>query len=114
MPHAEAGKLRILAVASDARMPEFAQVPTAIENGFSRLSGDYWAGIVAPAGTPEWIIGKLNKTINEVMRSSEIESALSKLGAQASLCSPEEFTTFLAAERQKWSSIIEMAGIRVD
>ena len=114
LPHAEVGKLRILAVASDDRMPQSPQVPTAIETGFSRLSGDYWAGIVAPAGTPERIIERLNKAVNEVMRSSEIESALSKLGAQVSLGSPQEFATFLAAERQKWSSIIQTAGIRLD
>jgi tripartite-type tricarboxylate transporter receptor subunit TctC len=114
LPQAEAGKLRIVAVASDARIRQSPDVPTMIESGFDNLTGDYWAGIVAPAGTPASIIDKLNIAINDIMQSSEIEAALSKLGAQASLGSPQEFATFLAADRMKWSSIIETAGIRID
>jgi tripartite-type tricarboxylate transporter receptor subunit TctC len=114
LPQAEAGKLRIVAVASDARVRQSPDVPTTIESGFDNLTGDYWAGIVAPAGTPASIIDKLNIAINDIMQSSEIEAALSKLGAQASLGSPQEFATFLAVERGKWSSIIQTAGIRVD
>ena len=114
LPQAEVGKLRVLAVAGDARISQSPGVPTAIESGFAHLSGDYWIGIVAPAGTPERVTGKLNATINDIMRSSDIEVALSKLGAQASLGTPVEFRAFLAAERLKWSSIIQTAGIKID
>ena len=114
LPQAEAGKLRIVTVAGDERLPQSPNVPTTIESGFANVTGDYWAGIVAPVGTPASIIGKLNNALNDIMRSREVEAALTKLGAQASLGTPEEFATFLAAERQKWSSIIQTVGIRVD
>jgi tripartite-type tricarboxylate transporter receptor subunit TctC len=114
LPQAEAGKLRLVAVAGEGRLPQSPDKPTAIESGFAHLSGDYWAGIVAPAGTPEPIIGMLNATINDIMQSQDIQVALGKLGAQASLGSPHEFSAFLDAERLKWSSIIHDAGIKID
>jgi tripartite-type tricarboxylate transporter receptor subunit TctC len=114
LPLAEAGKLRILAVAGASRMAQLANVPTTIESGFPTVTGGFWSGILAPAGTPSVIVGQLNAAINEIMRSQEAQLGLLKLGGEAKLGSPQDFATFIAAERQKWSSIITAAGVKIE
>jgi tripartite-type tricarboxylate transporter receptor subunit TctC len=102
LPHVEAGKLRLLAIAAETRMPQSPDVPTTVEGGYPTLIGGYWAGIVAPAGTPATIVDQLNAAINETMKSQQVEAALTKLGGQAKLGSPADFASFIAAERQRW------------
>jgi tripartite-type tricarboxylate transporter receptor subunit TctC len=114
LPHAEAGKLRILAVADQRRLSQLLGVPTTAEAGFPSLVGGFWSGIVAPAGTPAQIVDRLNIAINEIMRSPEAEVGLSKLGAGAMLGSPQAFAAFIASERQKWSAVIDAAGVKLD
>ena len=112
-PQAEAGKLRVIAVASDSRMPQLPEVPTTPQSGFPTLVGGFWSGIVAPAGTPASIVNQLNATINEIMQSREMQTHLTKLGARAKLGSPQYFASFISAERQKWSAVIKAAGVKI-
>src|SRR5262249_19603315 len=91
LPHVEAGKLRLLAIAAEPRMAQLPDVPTTIEAGYPALIGGFWSGIVAPAGTPTMIVDRLNAAINEAMKSREVEAALAKLGGQAKLASPADF-----------------------
>jgi tripartite-type tricarboxylate transporter receptor subunit TctC len=90
LPHVEAGKLRPLAVADEVRSPQFASVPTTIESGFPKLQGTYWTAVVAPAGTPPDVIGKLNAAINAITTSKEMEETLSRLSAKAKVGSPAD------------------------
>jgi tripartite-type tricarboxylate transporter receptor subunit TctC len=112
LPHVEAGKLRPLAIADVARSAQFASVPTTIESGFPKLQGTYWAAVVAPAGTPPDVIGKLNAAINAITTSKEMEETLSRLSAKAKAGSPADFTAFMAAETRKWSEVITAASIK--
>ena len=64
-PLAKDGRLRPLAVASAQRWPELPEVPTLIESGYPDFSLDAWTGVVAPAGTPAAVVGRLNALINE-------------------------------------------------
>ena len=63
------GKMRALAITSASRSPELPDVPTASEVGMPGLTLEFWAGVLAPAGTPPAIVGKLNTAINETLRS---------------------------------------------
>jgi tripartite-type tricarboxylate transporter receptor subunit TctC len=114
LPHADAGKLRILAVAGASRMAQLPTVPTTIESGFQNLTGGFWSGILAPAGTPASIVDQLNTAINEIMRSQDAQLALIKLGGEAKLGSPHDFAAFIAAETQKWSTIIKATGVKIE
>ena len=111
LPHAEAAKLRILAVATERRFAPLPDIPTTVESGFPNLVSGFWSGIVSPNGTPSRIVSKLNSAINEVMRSEKAQLGLSSLGGEAKFGSPEEFAAFIAAEREKWSAVIRAAGI---
>jgi tripartite-type tricarboxylate transporter receptor subunit TctC len=112
LPHVEAGKLRPLAVADEVRSPQFASVPTTIESGFPKLQGTYWTAVVAPAGTPPDVIGKLNAAINAITTSKEMEETLSRLSGKAKVGSPADVTAFMAAETRKWGEVITAANIK--
>jgi tripartite-type tricarboxylate transporter receptor subunit TctC len=111
LPHIEAGKLAALAVADDTRIPQLPAVPTTAESGFPNLRATYWNGILAPAGTPASIIGKLNTAINDILKTSELEASLAKLSARPKIGSPQDFADFIASERQKWTEVANAAGI---
>jgi tripartite-type tricarboxylate transporter receptor subunit TctC len=89
-------------------------VPTTTESGFPTLRSTFWAGIIAPMGTPASIVGKLNVTINEILKSPELEANLAKINAKPKISSPEDFAMFMAAETQKWAKVISAAGISAD
>jgi tripartite-type tricarboxylate transporter receptor subunit TctC len=112
LPHLEAGKLRPLAVADEARNAQLPGVPTTIESGFPKLQGTYWTAVVAPAGTPPEVIGKLNAAINAVTTSKEMEETLSRLSAKAKVSSPADVAAFMAAETRKWGEVITAANIK--
>jgi len=70
--------------------------------------------VVAPSGTPENIIGKLNAAINESLVAPEVTAAFAKLGAEVQPSRPQDFGAFLAAETQKWSTVARSASIKVE
>jgi len=114
LPHVESGKLRVLAVADERRLPQLRDTPTTVEAGFGKLQASYWVGVLVPAGTPPAIVDRLNAAINEVIKSKAMEELLVKLTARARPGTPQDFATFMAAESKKWSETINAANIRAD
>jgi tripartite-type tricarboxylate transporter receptor subunit TctC len=109
-PLIQEGKVRPLAVARPARWPMLPEVPTLVESGYPDFIYDAWTGVVAPKGTPAMIVAKLNGVINEGLRSPEMTANLAKFSAIAQLGTPQEFSTFLADEIQKWAAIVKVTG----
>ena len=114
IPHVEAGKLKALAVADEARDPQLPNVPTTIESGFPQLQATFWSGILAPAGIPPMIVNKLNTEINTIMKTKEAEAILTKLSARPKVGSPADFAGFMAAETQKWAAVVQAANIKAE
>jgi tripartite-type tricarboxylate transporter receptor subunit TctC len=114
LPHIEAGKLKALAIADATRSPQLPDVPTTIESGMPTLQATFWSGVLAPAGTPERTVDKLNAAINEILKSKEIEAILARLSAKPKIGSPQDFAAFVTAESQKWTAIVNAAGIKAD
>ena len=114
LPYIEAGQLRALAVADEARNPQLPNVPTTTESGFSKLQATYWSGVLAPAGTPASIVNRLNTEINTIMKTKEMEAILAKLSAKPKVGSPEDLSTLIASETQKWAAVVKAANIKVD
>jgi tripartite-type tricarboxylate transporter receptor subunit TctC len=96
------------------RSDQLPAVPTTAESGFPTLQATFWASIVAPTGTPLNIVDKLNVSINEILRSSELEASLAKFVAKSKIGSPQDFAKFWRAETEKWTSVITSAGIKAD
>ena len=114
LPHVEAGKLRPLVVASSTRSPLLPGVPTTAESGYPKIFASFWSGLLAPMGTPAGIVGKLNGTVNEILKSTEAQAALARLGAEAKIGAPQDFAAFIAAETPRWAAIANETGIKVD
>jgi tripartite-type tricarboxylate transporter receptor subunit TctC len=108
------GKLRALAVTSAERQTDFPAVPTMTEAGVPDYVVTAFFGVVAPAGTPPAIVARLNAVINDGLKTDTLRESLKKLGAEATIASPEQFAAFIAAEMRKWTEIAAVAGIKVD
>ena len=74
----------------------------------------FWTGIVAPAGTPADIVGKLNGAINASLKSPPIQASLAKFNVEPNITTPQEFGAFIAAETAKWGGIIKATGIKAE
>ena len=89
--HVHEGKVKALGVATRARLPELPNVPTMIESGLPDFIASSWTGIMAPAGTPKDIIGRLNAEVNAALKSPEMQDRFKKLAAEANPGTPEDF-----------------------
>src|SRR3954451_22289880 len=107
------GKMRALMITSPVRSAELPDVPTAREVGLPALTLEFWAGVLAPAGTPPDIVGKLNAAINETLASDEMKASMTKLGFDAKIGSPQDFTKFIAEETPRWTEIVKQTGVKV-
>jgi tripartite-type tricarboxylate transporter receptor subunit TctC len=112
LPHIEAGKLRALAVTSERRIAQIPAVPTVAEAGYPQLAATLWTGLLAPAGTPQPIVEKLNSAINAGLKAPEAQESLHRLGVATRAITPQEFSAFMAAETRKWAQIVSKAGIK--
>lgn len=108
------GKLKAYAVASPERLPGIPDVPTSAEAGLPDLQLEAWYGLFAPAGTPDDIVAQVNRDVNEVLQMPDIVERMQMLRMQVQLASPEEFTSFYRNEHQRWTQLIESAGIAVE
>ena len=112
IPRLNAGDLRALAVTSEQRVPQLADVPTMSEAGLPGYRATTDFALFAPAGTPEMIIARLSAATTQVMNTEEVRARLASLAINPWTGSREEFPTYLEAENRKWRGIIERRGIR--
>jgi tripartite-type tricarboxylate transporter receptor subunit TctC len=108
------GKIRALVSLGNRRLPELPDVPTMAESGYPGLQVVTWNGLVAPTGTPDEIVGKLNAAINEALKKPEVRETLTKFGSEPLGGTPQEFAAFVAAESKKWSEIIRLSGVKME
>jgi tripartite-type tricarboxylate transporter receptor subunit TctC len=104
------GKLKALAVTSAARWPELPQTPTMTEVGIPGFPSEVLFGLLAPAGTPAIIVGKLNRAINEGLRSAEVRSNLEGIGVEARTGTAEDFAAALDLQAREWKTVIDAIG----
>jgi tripartite-type tricarboxylate transporter receptor subunit TctC len=114
LPLIREGRLRALAVTSRTRTPLADDLPTMIEAGLPDYEVTTFNGIVAPAGTPEAIIRRLNTIINEGLRSPEMQASITNLGAVSNPVTAAEFGAYIAAEGRKWSAVAKAANVHID
>jgi tripartite-type tricarboxylate transporter receptor subunit TctC len=110
--HVHEGKVKALGVATRARLPELPHVPTMIESGLPDFIASSWTGIMAPAGTPKDIIGRLNAEVNAALKSPETQDRFKKLAAEANPGTPEDFVAFIVREVPKWQAMAKLAGVK--
>lgn len=108
------GRVRLIGVSADRRLPAVPDVPTFIEQGFAGFTGSTWAGMLAPAATPREIVRRMSDEVTKIIRSDETRARLDTMGTFAAGGSPEEFDSFIAAETAKWAKVIKEAGVKPD
>ena len=114
LPHIAAGRLRALAVTGAKRAMAAPHIPTLIEAGVPGYTVMSWYGLLAPAGTPQAVVGRLNSELVKVLRSPDVKERLAGQGADPAGGSPEEFSAFLKEEIAKWGKVVRKAGISAD
>jgi tripartite-type tricarboxylate transporter receptor subunit TctC len=112
--HLQDKKINALAVATQARLPDLPEVPTMIESGFPGFIASSWTSVMAPAGTPKDIVGKLNESINAGLNTPQMQARFKQLAADARPGTPEELATFIAGEIPKWQSMAKVAGVSAE
>jgi tripartite-type tricarboxylate transporter receptor subunit TctC len=112
--HAKAGRVRMIAVTSDKRVPAIAEVPTIAESGVPGFVAVGWWGILAPAGAPKAVIELLNARINAIVADSTIEAWMRQLGFEPMKESPAAFRKYIASEIEKWSHVVKASGAQAN
>lgn len=110
LPHVKAGSLRALAVTSPERSSAMPDVPTMAESGLPGFQAVSWHGIVAPAGTPDVVVARLNQALTSALAAPEVKQRLLEEGARASGVNTAEFGKFIQTEMAAWAKAVKDSG----
>ncbi len=113
-PQIRAGKVRALATASHKRAAVLPDVPTVAELGYPGMEADFWFALLAPAGTPANIVRRLNREFATAMHSPEVKVRFSEQGLDIVTGTPEELSTLIRADTERFGKVVRNAGIRID
>jgi len=111
LPLAETGQIRILAVGSQARAQQAAQVPTLAELGVTDFDVDLWYAVLAPAGTPKDIVDRYNAVFNEILAQPNVRTVLDRQGLIARGGPSERLAALIAKDRLRWAKVVKDAEI---
>ncbi len=113
-PQVKGGKLRALAVTTAQRVDSLPEVPTVAESGVKGFDVSAWDAIMAPAGTPQAVIVRVNEAVQKALADAELRKQLAARGAEAAPSSPQALAAFIKAEIPRWGDAVERTGARVD
>lgn len=114
LPHAQAGKIKIVAVGSAQRLPILPDVPTVAEQGYPGFESSQWFGLLAPAGTPQEAIARLQAAAQRALRTDAVRQRLAHDAAEPSGAGPAEFAAFIDAEERRWSQVVKDARLSAE
>ena len=110
----QGGRLKLIAVTSQQRLPTRPDLQTVAEAGFPGFDALAWNGIFAPAGTPADVVNRLNADINAAMAEPAFRQSMIKQGLIVGGGTAASFKTFIDSETRKWGAIITKTGIKLD
>lgn len=110
----KAGKLRALAVTTEARHPALPDTPTTAEAGYPKFQVTGWQGWVAPAGTPQAVLARVNAEANKAMADPATRAKLFEQGYLPAGGSIDAFARQLAADQTKWAELVKLSGAKLD
>jgi tripartite-type tricarboxylate transporter receptor subunit TctC len=115
LPSIKAKKINALAVSSKTRLAVLPEVPTLDEAGVKGFESYNWLGMIAPAGTPDAVVAKLNQAVNEALKNDKsLRQMIESSGGQIMGGTPQAYGKYLEAERAKWGPVIKNANISLD
>jgi tripartite-type tricarboxylate transporter receptor subunit TctC len=113
-PQVKGGKLKALAVAMQARDPEFPDVPTMREAGYAQLETLGWQGLIGPAGMPREVVARLAAELKKTLARPDVRERFARAGTPVFERGPEEFAAFIKAENERWLPIIRASGAKIE
>ena len=114
VPFVKSGKLRALAVSSSQRVAALPHVPTIAETGLPGFEDGTWYGIVAPRGTPQAVVDKLNAELHKLLAQPDTQQKLLAMGLEPAGNSAAEFGTLIRSEIAKYRTIVQKANVKLD
>jgi len=106
------GRLKSLGITSLKRSVAVPDIPTVAESGLPGYEAKNWYGILTPAGTPKFVVAKLNRQINDILRTPDMIAALVKQGLEAEGSTSDAFSVYLKSEIAKWAKVVKSAGLQ--
>jgi tripartite-type tricarboxylate transporter receptor subunit TctC len=113
VPLVRGGKIKPLAVSGKQRSSAMPNVPTMAEAGYPQLDSGAWMGLLAPAGTPAAVVGRLNAEVAKVLKDPELIKKLADQAVELSSSTPEQFGALVRSEHDKWGKVIRDAKLDV-
>lgn len=114
LPVIRSGRVRALAVTTAVRSPSAPELPTMIEAGVPGFESQGWFSLLAPAGTPQAILDKINTEVNKILGTDSFKASLAKVGADPKGGSIDDFRKLIDTESQRWGKVIKFAHIQVE
>jgi len=114
LQHVKSGRLRALAVTTPKRISAAPDVPTVGESGYPSYEVTNWHGLVGPKGLPKDIVVRLNREVNEALKSGDVAKVLAGDGLEPAGGSAEEFAAIIKNEVARWGQVVKQAGVKVD
>jgi tripartite-type tricarboxylate transporter receptor subunit TctC len=109
----KADKVRALGVMSAKRSQALPDVPTMAEQGHPELLSSTWFALLAPTGTPPYVIERTNRALNEILQEPAVKEKLASMGATIMGGAPKDLDALLASELEKWKEVIASADIKI-
>jgi len=114
LQHVKSGRLRALAMTTPKRIAAAPDVPTVAEAGFLTYEVTNWHGLLGPKGLAPEIVERLNKEVNEALKSKEVEKTLASDGLEPAGGSAAEFTQVIRNEIARWQIVAKQVGLKVE
>jgi tripartite-type tricarboxylate transporter receptor subunit TctC len=114
LPQIRSGKLKALGIGGAKRHPALPDIPTIAEAGVPGYEATNWWGILAPAGTPATIVGRLHDETALILASGETQKRFELEGAEVVRMDPAEFGRYVSEETARWTRVVRQANIRVE
>jgi len=114
LAHIRAGKLMALAVTSPRRLSQLPDVPTVAEAGIAGYDATGWFGVVAPTGTPDAVVARLNAAFTEALNDPVVVASMRAQGVEPAASSAAAFGGYIRSETAKWATVVRKANIKLD
>lgn len=114
LQYVKSGRLRSLAVTTPRRIAAAPEVPTVAEAGVPGYQVILWHGLVGPKGMPRAIVERVNREVNEALKAKDMEQLLSTDGVSPAGGTPEQFQAQITADIERWRTVVQRAGIKVE
>jgi tripartite-type tricarboxylate transporter receptor subunit TctC len=114
LPQIRSGNVRALAVTTLKRSPSLPDLPTLDESGLKGFDSQGWFALLAPTGTPQPVLERINAEVNKALATPEFRERLQKVGADPVGGSIDDFKKRIASESERWAKVIKFANIKAE